>query len=291
MFRGIQRVRRGGVGKNYDEFFTAVTRAAIGFAGRVAHDLRDRLQHLVARGVAECVVVLLEVIDISDQNREAALVLSEAGHFVVEPLHQGAMVGQARQAVRGREQLQLFVFLDQRFVDAIELGTSIAQAIDHVIEHVGQVPYLAAAGRCGQIDGEITSCDFTRRLRQAVQWPRDQSPESISRRRHCHQQERDHQQRDISEATHLHVCRLRRNLGDDGPAHLRHVLESADHVATGVAVVLERSARSLAQLLHSRGGQRTLDQLFRDPIGAGDGAASGVDEMDCARAVRRKGAE
>ena len=83
----VQRIGDRGVGKHDHELFTAVTRAAIDLAGRVAHDLRDHLQHFVAGWMSERIVVLLEVIDVAHQYREEVLALLEPRHLVVETLH------------------------------------------------------------------------------------------------------------------------------------------------------------------------------------------------------------
>src|SRR5919201_5000953 len=117
----------------------------------------------------ERVVVLLEVIDVADEDREAFAMFAEAGDFIVETLHERAMVRQASEAIGRGKQLQLFVLFAQSLVDAIELGAPIAQAIDHVIEDVGQITDLTTTRRCRQVDSEVARRDFTRGFGETIE--------------------------------------------------------------------------------------------------------------------------
>src|SRR6476660_4901746 len=129
--------------------------------------------------MSERVVALLEVVDVAYENGESLALLPEARDFVVETLHQRAMVRQTGKAVRGRQQLELVVFLAQSLVDAIELGATVTQTVHHVVEDVGQIADLSTARRCWQVDGQVTGGDFARCLRQSIQRSRDQHAESV----------------------------------------------------------------------------------------------------------------
>src|SRR5439155_14255774 len=161
------------------DFLTAVARAAVDLACGVAHDFGDRLQHFVAGWMPECVVVLLEVIDVAHQYGEAAVIFLEPRNLVVETLHQRPVIRQPRKAVGSGEKLELLILLAQRFIDPIELGSPFAQTIDHVVEDFGQVTDLTTTRCRWQIDSEIATGNFAGGFGQAVEWSGDETSKPI----------------------------------------------------------------------------------------------------------------
>jgi hypothetical protein len=91
--------------------------------------------------------------------------------------------------------------------------------------------------------------------------------------------------------TNLQIGCFSRHFRENCPIYLRHVLQRSDHIPVAETGVLERRPRALAQLFHRRGRHWTVDEQLVDTVRAGDDRAASVDEMDCASAVGRKGAQ
>src|SRR5512132_264745 len=156
------------------------------------------------------------------------------------------MIGETCETVGRRKQLQLLVLLEQSLVDAIQLESALAQPIDHVIEHLGEMADFATTSRGWQIDGEVASCNFASRLCQPIEWPRNQPSETVSGYRHCNQEERNYEEGDVAEAAKVEERGLSGCFGDDAPTYLRNVLERADHLTAAEALIGERRPHALA---------------------------------------------
>ncbi len=89
----------GDVLEQHRELVAAEARGGVGPADALVEAPRDLLQHLVARGVAEAVVDRLEVVEVEEDHREAALLAPAAGERVADALREQGAVGQAGDAV------------------------------------------------------------------------------------------------------------------------------------------------------------------------------------------------
>ena len=89
------------------ELVAAGPRDRVGVAQVRGEALRDALQHLVAGGVAERVVDLLEAVKVEEQQPEVAAAAPRAQHRLVQPVAEQRPVGQARERVVLRQERQL----------------------------------------------------------------------------------------------------------------------------------------------------------------------------------------
>jgi len=105
-----------GEGENDDELFTAVARYEIGFAGVFAEEVGHGAEHIVACGMAVGVVVLFEVIDIEEDEREGEIVASGALELFVEAFFEDAPVFESGEAVEGCEGFEEDVGFVQAFL-------------------------------------------------------------------------------------------------------------------------------------------------------------------------------
>ena len=82
--------------KDDDEFVAAEPRDGVGFAHRGREPLRDRLQQLIARIVAQRVVDPLEVIEVEEQARDVRAVALRLREDLLQPLIEERPIRQAR---------------------------------------------------------------------------------------------------------------------------------------------------------------------------------------------------
>lgn len=95
---GLQAVH---FGRNHHELLTTVARQCVGTANHFAHPLRNGDKGGVAGDVAECVVEDFEVVDVEEDDREAALV-AQRGKVALELVDEVALVVAAGEGVGGR---------------------------------------------------------------------------------------------------------------------------------------------------------------------------------------------
>ena len=89
----------GGLRQGDDELVAAVAERQVGLAQRDAHAVGERLEHVVARGVAVRVVDLLELVHVDHHERQRlAVPLGQRDLALQELLHRPAVV-QAGQRV------------------------------------------------------------------------------------------------------------------------------------------------------------------------------------------------
>jgi hypothetical protein len=99
------------------------------------------------------------MIDIQHENREGLTSPLRALYLVRQEIHQMPPVAQSRQGVGGREAFEFVVVL--------------AQAFDHSIEDLRQVPDFSAPAR-GQSCRQIAGGHLRRGARQAAERPRNE---------------------------------------------------------------------------------------------------------------------
>ena len=87
-------------------------RVALAHAGQ--EPLRDRAQQLVARGLAQRVVHLLEAVEVDEEERHAVAIAVRLGQSDLEPVLEQAPVGKPRERVVVRERAQPFAELARR---------------------------------------------------------------------------------------------------------------------------------------------------------------------------------
>ena len=91
-----------GAGQDHDELVAAEPDAQVGRAAGVAHALRGHDQHVVAGGMAERVVDLLEAVEVELQHGEPLAAPVRALDQRVEMVGEEGAVVQARSARHGR---------------------------------------------------------------------------------------------------------------------------------------------------------------------------------------------
>ena len=145
--------RRAGavdLGQHDRELLAAVAREAV-----LAPDLRactvwrEVLEHVVAGQVAVAVVDLLEVVDVEHHQRQRPPVAVRARDLALERLEEVALVEDLRQAVDGRQAVDLLVVgvldvaagqeLEDRAADLDEIAVAQDVLVDRLVVDVGAV--------------------------------------------------------------------------------------------------------------------------------------------------------
>ncbi len=107
------------------------------------------LQHVVARQVPEAVVDLLEVIDVEHHQRQRSPVAVRARYLAFDRVHEVALVEDLRQAVDGRQPVDLLVVrvldvaareeLEDRAADLDEISVAQHVFVDQLVVDVRAV--------------------------------------------------------------------------------------------------------------------------------------------------------
>ena len=100
-----ERLRARRLDEDDDELLAAVAGGDVDAAHRLLDDVRDLAQRRVAGAVTVAVVVLLEVVEVAEQDRERLLVLPRAGELLAQALVQVAVVVEAGERVGDRVDL------------------------------------------------------------------------------------------------------------------------------------------------------------------------------------------
>ena len=91
------------VGEQYQEFVAPLTADRVGAANAAQQPLRDRPQELIAHGVAERVVDVLESVQVDVEHRDGAPGAMRSHHRLLEPVAQQSPVRDVSQTVVQRE--------------------------------------------------------------------------------------------------------------------------------------------------------------------------------------------
>src|SRR6267154_843971 len=134
--------RDGRLDQHHHELLPTVPRYAIHPTRGLPQDLRDFHERRVAPEVPLGVVVLLEVVDVRQQDREGAPQPPRPLHLVGERPHQVAPVVQAGERIRDGEPLEL------------ALALPLPHAGHQVLEHLGQLADPAPVGSSTDVSPE-----------------------------------------------------------------------------------------------------------------------------------------
>ncbi len=115
-----------GVGEKDDELFAAVAGDEVVDAGCLAEKLSELPEGCVAGVMAEAVVVLLEVVDVQEHDRERAQGAACRGEFTDEAIVKGTTVGQASEGVGGGKLAEFGIGQFQLDLIALDLGLLLA---------------------------------------------------------------------------------------------------------------------------------------------------------------------
>ena len=94
------------VEKQDDEFVAPQSRHRVRRANAIDHPLRDRLQQFVADIMAKVVVDDLEIVEIDEDDRRAAVLSFTGQDGLRKPVAQQRAVGQTRQRIVSRHEMQ-----------------------------------------------------------------------------------------------------------------------------------------------------------------------------------------
>src|SRR3569833_1349018 len=99
------------MGEDNNELLAAISRDEGGLPRRGRQKLADTLEDLVAGRVAIGIVVLLELVDVEQDHRQRRPIALRLGPCDRQAIMEGAMVLEPREAVGGRQRLQLLILL------------------------------------------------------------------------------------------------------------------------------------------------------------------------------------
>ena len=145
----VNRALERDLGHDHRELLAAGPRGHVVAAHLVAHQRAELAEHRVAREVAEGVVDLLEVIDVEEDQREAARVAAGAGGLALERLVEVALVVQLGEAVHRHQPVDLLVVLrlhvaahdelEDRAADLELVAVAQDDLVDELVVDVGAV--------------------------------------------------------------------------------------------------------------------------------------------------------
>ena len=115
-FGEVDNVGPLGEGEDDDELFTAVARYEIGFSRILTKEVGHGAEHIIPGGMAVCIVVLLEMIDVEEDEGEREVVAGGALELFVEALFEDAPVFETGESVEGRERFEEDVGFVQAFL-------------------------------------------------------------------------------------------------------------------------------------------------------------------------------
>ena len=140
------------VAQEQEELVAAEAGDEVALADGALERAGDGLERLVAAGVAELLVDLLEAVEVDRDDAEAAAGRDDLLHLRAQLLVQVAVVGQAGQRVGGGELLEALALM--------------AEERDRAVEGVGDVAELAGADR-GDARVEVALLEAAQALVQA----------------------------------------------------------------------------------------------------------------------------
>ena len=137
-FRAEGSILQGAIGQEDDELFATVTAGEVFGADHTTKSFRHQAQGLVASGMAEGVVVTLEVIDIDHEEGEGSAVAAGAMALPLERFLEVAAIVETGERVAGR--------LDAKGLAEVEVGNSKRDLFSDRVGHLGMAAEFGGLG-------------------------------------------------------------------------------------------------------------------------------------------------